>query len=133
MKKLSVRNLSLSLVTVSMITGFIGSITFEGYISNFLMVCVILTHILLFYILSTRKLSSLFKTHNNESPKRQQKKTLDYESDNLEDLSNKELLRMEAELFRITIEQKSVPKKITKELKDVREALRIRGLEGAYD
>ena len=131
-KKISVKNLVLLMVIVSMMTGLWGSITFEGYVSSSLVVCVILTHFLLLYVLSSRKLSSIFRPED-KAPVKKREKDLDYKPKDLDRVSDRELLQMERELFRITIEQKTVPKVNTKELKEVRQAIRERGLEGAYD
>ncbi len=129
---ISMKNILLVVVVISMIMGIVESLTFGGYLSNIFIVCVLITHGLIFYILSTRSLSDVFKTGNKLSSKVSKKK-LDYEIEDFEDLSKEELLQMERELFRITIEQKVVPKKINEELKGVRAELRSRGLEGAYD
>ncbi len=119
-------------------TGLLGGLKFDGYIRGFFIIPVALCHLYLVYsVCIDRGKGGNFKSNLRSEilgikmPSKRDGVT-DITLD-IDHLSNFELLQMERELFRITIEQDRIPRTITQQLKHVRSLLRERNQESAYD
>ncbi len=131
MRKLNSKSFLMLILIASLIAGLIGSTTFPGYIKGAFVIPVVMTHSLIYYLLYTRPIKDiLFKYNKTESKQKEFKRTKKTPAGiglELEEMSNRDLLSREGELFNISVNEVPVPRTITQQLKDVREEMRDRG------